>query len=173
MKEIPPKINFELSASSPPWKGRTRLVFKDLARVTFNLCWSGQLSWLLFGFMLPWRFPFPRGNPNKSSMFSRDFPLQTIYFLGYPHDYGNLHFYTARHEPRCWWTFPSTGWWLMSWVCWWVLVKLSWFSNLDFSWVLSQGTDYRYTAWFVEWIGWTKYVNYITVKTLKTWLDTW
>jgi hypothetical protein len=32
MKEIPPKINFELSASSPPWKGRTRLVFKDLAK---------------------------------------------------------------------------------------------------------------------------------------------
>ena len=31
------------------------------------------------------------GVPPKSSILDWDFPLETIYFLEYPHDYGNPH----------------------------------------------------------------------------------
>lgn len=86
MKEIPPKINFELAASSPPWKGRTRLVFKDLAKGNIQSVLIRPALMVVVWFHASLEVSVSTGESQQIIHVSRDFPLQTIYFLGYPHD---------------------------------------------------------------------------------------
>ena len=84
MKEIPPKINFELAASSPPWKGRTRLVFKDLAKGNIQSVLIRPALMVVVWVHASLEVSVSTGNPNKSSMFPGIFHYKPSISWGTP-----------------------------------------------------------------------------------------